>query len=118
MIAADKGCRRKRLTTTYEWSPSLQEAGQAITYWKGRKKLAAQGGDIRNLTGYLAQLHEDMGIESVEKDMDSIELELRKAWRNLREVQKEDSLYREKFLSELAEQHAIEQNIQQESAVK
>ena len=50
--------------------------------------------------------------------VEEIKQELKNAWKNLREIQKEDRANREVFLEELATEQAAQHNIRLESAIK
>ena len=118
MLAAEKKCTKKHLTTTYKWSLPLMEAGQKITYWKGRKKAIIFGLRTDEFQGYIQYLHQKFGITDKPMTVEDIKDELKDAWKLLKKIQREDRTYRDAFLEELADLRAKEQSISAASAIK
>ena len=117
MMASERRCRRTGITKTYLWSKPLMLAGQRVTYWKIRKQ-SKKNGSSEYKKGYAAYLQQIFKYNNEEMTEDEIRIQLKEAWKNLREVQKEDRKHRDAFLEELAKKRAEEQNIRVESAIK
>ena len=118
MLASEKGCRRTAITSTYAWSKPLMLAGQRVTYWKTRKRMQTAGTTIDGISGYGEHLHNKFGYSTKTLTNEEVKTELKAAWKNLREIQKEDKVNRQRFMEELAEQRAKEQHISISSAIK
>ena len=103
MVAAEKQVGRPPSNGKYEWSPALEKAGRAITYWKLRLHKARQGyvnpDRITRLEG---------GLKIKEKPKTKAEVRqcLQLAWRRLHAVQKQHLEKREEHLIKLAEHYA------------
>ena len=118
MQASEKKCKRHGFTSTYLWSKLLMLAGQKVTYWKDRKKSLNLGIFLATLSGYAMHLYETFEYTTLHLSEEQTKLELKKAWKELREVQKEDRSHQKQFLLELAQARAKQQNISAESVIK
>ena len=89
MRAAEKQTGIKIKNGIYDWSPSLEKAGQTITYWKLRLlQLFHKDGLDDRITNMQQSLHiSDNGVA----DKTYIKKKLSVAWKSLREVQKNAS---------------------------
>ena len=77
MLAAERKCQRKPITTTYAWSKPLMKAGQLVTMWKARKKAAAAKIHVREISGYAVELHRRFQIPIVEMNHNQIKQKLK-----------------------------------------
>jgi len=85
----------------YAWSPLLEQTGQVVTYWKLTLHLHRSKTYISDrLTRLqLALSIEDSGIQ----DLEYVEEQVKKAWRNLRLVQKKARQHKESHMDKLAD---------------
>ena len=118
MIAAEKRCQRKGITKTYQWSVALMEAGHQITYWKARKSFKLMDIRVTELVGYPKQLHQEYSMPDTELSIEEIKSHLKKAWKHLRSVQKEDRAHRIQHLHDLAKVRAENGDGNEESIIK
>ena len=118
MLKSEKKCSKTGLTRTYLWSKPLMLAGQRITYLKARKRALQNGHTLSDLSGYAKYLHDQFGYDNMEMTKESVQKQLKEAWKDLRAIQKEDRMNRQDFLEELAIERASQQNIKVESAIK
>ena len=112
---AERLCRRLPAHGKY-FSPTLQRAGRTIAYWKARRAAAAEG---FALPVYLSDLRRSLKInDSGECTDEYISQQYKKAWRNLRDCQKNAKKLRKDFLSQLAETAAHRDNVSVEVAIR
>ena len=115
-LAAAKKCAKQHLTKTYPYSEKLAHAGQAITYWKGRKD-----GILfhQPLHPYLDRLRIDLQIQDNDSsNLRYVQQQLEAAWKYKRSLHDDTASIRHEFLKELAEYQAAMKNIKMESVLK
>ena len=114
--SAEKQCAKSHLTIKHPWSAKLCQAGQTITYWKGRKTGIEMSTPLRP-SHY--KIRQDYQIEDNDSsDLDYVKKNLSEAWKHKRSLHEHTAELLEEFLQELAEYHASMKNIKQESVVK
>ena len=100
----------------YEWSPSLEKAGQTITYWKLRLNL------IRSKTytsDRLKRLYKSITMEDEGSvQIIYVQLQLKKAWAGLRQIQRQSIKIRESHMEKLADHFAEKRNTTRAIEVK
>ena len=83
MISAEKFAGRPPSNGAYEWSPSLEKTGRAITYWRLRLSLlqTPQNEPLR-----LRRMEKDLKItDNGRQDKSYVKEQLSLAWKALRE---------------------------------
>jgi len=100
----------------YEWSPSLEKAGQTITYWKLRLNLIRSktytSDRLLRLSKYITM--EDEGSVQITY----VQLQLKKAWAGLRQIQRQSIKIRESHMEKLADHFAEKRNTTRAIEVK
>ena len=100
----------------FEWSPTLENAGRLVTYWKMRL-FALRGGDVT--VERLEKLRIQQSIrDSGSKSKKYIQTKLNMAWKELRQVQKKACLLREDHLAKLAEYYAEKRRTDKETELR
>ena len=108
MHAAEKFAGSPPPNGVYEWSPLLESAGRAITYWKLRLHLFRSN---IHISDRLQSLLAGSSIEdSMMRDVQYIKDNLSKAWQTLRSVQIKAVQTREAHIDSLAEHFAAKRN--------
>lgn len=102
MLHAEKACSRRQ-TGTYLWSLTLARAGEAIRYWKLRRKAFLH---LPHSAQQLDQRRRDANISIDEAatttTLEGITTKLRDAWTNLRQSQAQHQQLRQDYLTDLA----------------
>ena len=115
-LAAEKKCAKSKLNPSYPWSLKLAQAGQKITYWKGRKESALFDIPLRP---YLYKLKETLKIQDTgSQNPQYIKKHLAQAWKDKKTLHSHTAELRKEFLDELAAYHAEKKRIKQSSMVK
>ena len=118
MHTAEHKCVRRTLTKTYQWSTSLMEAGQRITFWKAMKKAIQMSVSLTSISGYASYLQSKLKITIPHYTIEIAKRELKQSWKRLREIQKEDRAHRRQYLEDLAEKKEKESGIAAASVLR
>ena len=57
---------------------------------------------IQQISGYASYLQEKLKIRLKDPNLDWVKQQLKKSWKDLRKIQKEDCAYRKQYLKDLA----------------